>query len=451
MDPGHLHRLQAAEALANAGRLAEAEADCRAILDAALDMPEARALLGIIVARQQRFEEALDLLEGAILARGDVPQWHHELAGAHRRAFQPDPALAAARRAVALDPRNPRYLKGLAQVHVELGESGLARECLLGALAIAPDDFDTHLALADALLLDGEYLPGWAEYEWRLRSPLHREWSPPMRRPAWNGMRLPGKRLLLAADQGYGDAFQFARYVPMAAERCAEVILLCRPAQAPLFARLDGVGACVTDVADVGDHAAYAFLGSLPFVFGTELATIPAQVPYIVPDPARRRAWRDRLAPLGPATRVGLAWAGNPDNTTDWRRSIGLDRLLVLRGVADVRFVSLQSPVPEADRAAMAALEVEDLSAELTDFGETAAVLANLDLLLTVDSAVGHLAGAMGVPAWLLLYHPADWRWLPGRDDSPWYPSTRLFRQPRAGDWDTPIQRLLEAWERFVR
>ena len=272
-----------------------------------------------------------------------------------------------------------------------------------------------------------------------------------MRRPAWNGMRLPGKRLLLAADQGYGDAFQFARYVPMAAKRCAEVILLCRAAQAPLFARLDGAGACVTDMADVGEHAAYAFLGGLPFVFGTELPTIPAHVPYIEPDPARRRAWRDRLAPLGPALRVGLAWRGNPENTTDWRRSIGLDRLLGLRGAADVRFVSLQTPVPEPDRAAMAALAVEDLSAELTDFGETAAALTNLDLLVTVDSAVGHLAGAMGVPTWLLLYHPADWRWLRGRDDSPWYPSTRLFRQPRAGDWDTPIQRLLEAWERFVR
>ncbi len=450
MDPEQLRRLRAAEAQANAGQLGEAEAACREVLDAAPGLPEARALLGILVARLLRFEEARDLLEDAIRARADVPQWHHYLAGVYRRMFRLDDASAAARRAVALDARNPRYLKDLAQVLFDRGETEAGRDLLVRALTVAPDDFDVHLALSHALLSDGEFLPGWAEYEWRLRSPLHQRWLPPMPGPAWNGMRLPGKRLLLVADQGYGDAIQFARYIALAAGRCGEAIVLCRPALVPLFSRLAGVGGCVTDIAGAGAHAAHAFLGSLPFLFGTEPATVPATVPYLTPAPARRRAWRDRLA-AGAELRVGLAWAGNPENTSDWRRSIRLERLSGLRHAANVRFVALQTPVPEADRAAMAALAVEDLSAELLDFGETAAAVANLDLVVTVDSAMAHLAGAMGAPVWVLLHQPADWRWLSGRTDSPWYPSMRLFRQERAGDWDTPIARLLAEWESFVR
>jgi ADP-heptose:LPS heptosyltransferase len=447
VDPDTLRRLRAAEALANAGRLTEAESDCRALLDVA---PEAGALLGIILARRQLFAEARAFLEAAVRARGEVPQWHHELAALWRRSFRLDEALAAARRAVALDARNPRYMKGLAQVHFDRGEAADARALLLETLAIAPDDFDAHLAMAHALLSAGEFLPGWAEYEWRLRSPLHRALAPPMQRPAWNGMRLPGKRLLLVADQGHGDAIQFARFVGLAATRCAEVVVLCRDAVVPLFARLAGVSACVTDVADVGPHAAYAFFGSLPFLFGTEIASLPGAMPYLAPDPRRRRTWRERLASR-PGFRIGLVWAGNPENTSDWRRSIALDLLLGLRDVADTRFVSLQPHVAETDRAAMAALGVEDLGRALTDFGETAAAIANLDLVVTVDSAVAHLAGAMGVPVWVLVHHPADWRWLTEREDSPWYPSMRLFRQPRAGDWGTPIRRMVAALRELAR
>ena len=434
----YLSRLQAARALANAGRLAEAEADCRTLLGAAPDLPEAAALLGIIVARRERFQKARPLLEAAIDRRSDVPRWHFELARPHRRSFRPDAALDAARRAVRLDPHNPRYLKNLARVHFDRAEDEQGRACLLDALAVAPDDFDAHLALGIALLAGGEFAAGWREYQWRLRAPAHQNATPAMTRPVWNGMRLPGKRLLLVADQGHGDAFHFARFVPAAATRDAEVVLLCQPAQAPLFACLDGVHACVTDMAEVGEHAAFGWLASLPHVLGMDHA---APAPWLKPDPSRRAAWRAMFARrlAGPDLRVGLVWSGNPANSIDWRRSIALDRLLGPEPPAGIRWVSLQH-VRDTDKAAMARVGIVDLSAELTDFGETAAAITNLDLVVTVDSAVAHLAGAMGVPTWILVHHPSDWRWLAGRDDSPWYPSVRLFRQPAAGDWDTPIR-----------
>jgi hypothetical protein len=407
-------------------------------------MPEATALLGILAARQHRFDEAQALLETAIAARADVPQWHYELRQVHRRGFHLDAALAAATEAVRLDPVNPRYWNGLGQIHVDRAEHGAAIGCFMNALARAPGDTEAHLSLAHELLSRGDYRAGFMEYEWRFRAALYKDALPTITRPQWNGMRLPGKRLLLGADQGYGDSFHFARYVRLAAERCGGIVLLCRSPQIPLFARLPGVEACITDITKAGEHAAFCWMASLPYIFGTELATIPAATPYLSPDPTRRSAWREELARRLPETglRVGLVWAGNPENSGDWRRSIRLERLRDLGAIPGLRLVSLQKPIPQIDRADFAALGLEDLSPGLTDFGETAAAIANLDLVVTVDSGVAHLAGAIGVPAWVLIHHPADWRWLLNRDDSPWYPSLRLFRQPVAGDWATPIARL---------
>ena len=435
----YLPRLRQIEAMANAGRLAEADTACRAVRQEAPSLPEAAALHAIVLSRQNRFAEAGALLDRAIQARGTVPQWHFERAVCHRRAFALDAALAAIQRAVALDPASPRYRKELAQILIDQGETGAARAVLAEVLADTPDDFDAHLALSHVLLAAGEFLPGWAEYEWRLRSPLHQRMAPAMTRPVWNGMAMPGRRLLLIADQGLGDAIQFARYIPLAAAWCAGVSVVCAAPLVPLFSTVTGVQVCVTAVAAAGEHTAFAWFASLPFIFGSELETIPAAVPYLRPAPSTARP-----SPAHPRT-IGIAWAGNPENTSDWRRSIPLSRLTGLANVPGVRLVSLQAAVPDADRPAMAAMAMEDMSAGMTDFGGTAAIVAGLDLVIAVDSAVAHLAGAMGVPVWVLVHQPADWRWLEGRTDSPWYPTMRLFRQPAAGDWDTPIGALTAA------
>ena len=215
--------------------------------------------------------------------------------------------MAAARRAVALDPRDPRYLKGLARAHAELDQSSLARDCLVGRWP-SRRTLSTPTSRWRTCCCGTEYLPGWADYEWRLRSPLHRAWSSANAPAGLEWHELPGKRPRPAADQGYGDAFQFARYVSVAARRCAEVVLLRRPAQAPLFARLDGVGTCVTDIKEVGEHAAYAFLGSLLFVFGTEPAHYsPDTLHRTGPEAPPCLARSPGAVGSGPAGRPGMA------------------------------------------------------------------------------------------------------------------------------------------------
>jgi hypothetical protein len=441
--PDLMRRLIDVQSMANAGKLQEAEAACRAIVAAADPaMPEATAVLGFILGRLNRFDEARGCLEAAIAVRNDVPHWHLELSRIYRRALRLDDALTHARIAVRLGPDDARFHLGLARVLVDRGENEAARAALLDALIAAPEDVESHLALAHLLLAEGEYPAGWEEYEWRFRAPRFQTAMPRFTRPHWNGMRLPGRRILIAADQGYGDAFQFSRYLPLVADRCAGVVVLCRAAQIPLFSRIEGVDACVVSINDSFPHAAWCWMASLPRLFGTDLSNIPGGRGYLSPDPERCAFWRGELArrlPKG-GRRIGLVWAGNPDNATDWRRSIPLSLFEPLRSIAGLNLVSLQVQVSDADRAG---LDLLNLGAELTDFGETAAVIANLDLVVSVDSAVAHLAAAMGTPAWILTYQPADWRWLIGRDDSPWYPSVRLFRQARAGDWTEPVARLI--------
>ena len=443
-----LQRLNQAQTVANQGRLAEAEAMCRDILATAPDMPEAAAMLGFILVRLNRFEEARALLESAIARRADVPHWHLELSQSYRRALRLDEALARAAEAVRLAPNDARFHVGLARVHVERGDPAAAREALLEALLRAPNDVDAHLALAHLWLSEGEYRPGWEEYEWRFRAPRFQTAMPRFTRPVWNGMRMPGRRILVAADQGFGDAFHFSRYLPLVAERCGGVVVLCRAAQIPVFSRLDGVTDCVVSIHDTEPHAAWCWMASLPRLFGTTLDNIPGTPSYLSADPARQAAIAARL-PVG-RKRVGLVWAGNPDNSTDWRRSVPLKLLAPLAEIEGLQPISLQLSPPETDRATMRDMGLFDLSDALSDFGETAAAIANLDLTIAVDSAVAHLSAAMGVPTWILVYEPADWRWLTGRDDSPWYPAARLFRQTEVGDWTDPVARLIAAARDWV-
>lgn len=448
-----MQRLVAAEKLINDGNPREAEAACLAVLDDRPGMPEAQALLGFIIARSRRLEEAEALLRAAIGKRPDMPHWHFELRNILRYDFRLDEALFHAREAIRLDPKTARYRNGLSQVHFDRGEYDQGYAAVLDALACDPVHPESHLSLAHALLASGNWRAGWAEYEWRFRSPIYAKAMPRPNRPVWSGAPLPGRTLVVSADQGFGDSFQFARYLPMAAARCGALTLVCRAPQVSLLARVPGVARVVTDLRDAGEHAAFSWLASLPHVFGTEPSSVPATLPYLTPALTRRAAWRQRLdAAVGAATRVrvGLAWAGNPDNSADWRRSLRLDALSDLAAIPGVQLVSLQSPVPAADRATFAAWGLTDFSADLTDFQETAAMIANLDLVICVDTAVAHLAGAMGVPVWTLVYEPADWRWMTRREDSPWYPTMRLFRQPRAGAWAEPIGRLATALRNLV-
>ena len=311
------------------------------------------------------------------------------------------------------------------------------------ALALEPDHADAHWNRAWALLSLGDCERGWPEYEWRWKST---EWIPLPRRSSaarWLGDCDPaGRTIFLQAEQGAGDTLQFLRYVPLLAGRGANVVLELPRSLARLCAAYRDWARLVLEDEPVPPHDLQCAMASLPLAFRTTLETIPARVPYLAADPALADAWKARLGPPAGARRVGLAWAGSPRQKSEPRRGIGLEPCLPLFEVPGLEWVSLQVGERAADLARLPAGAVKDVSAQLDDFAQTAALVANLDLVITTDTSVAHLAGAMGKPLWILLMHAADWRWLRGRDDSPWYPGARLFRQANPGDWAGVIARV---------
>jgi hypothetical protein len=257
---------------------------------------------------------------------------------------------------------------------------------------------------------------------------------------------LSGKTILLYAEQGVGDCLQFARYAPLVARRGARVLLAVHRELKALLSNL--ADAVFAEGEPLPPFDLRCPLLSLPLAFGTTLATIPDNVPYVHADAEQVARWQTRLGPSG-SLRVGLAWSGNPAHKNDYRRSLAFDCLAPVLALPDVQFVSLQKKVRPADAERLRRSPLIDLAAELNDFADTAAVVASLDLVIAVDTAVAHLAGAMGKPTWVLLPFSPDWRWLLDRDNSPWYPTARLFRQPRIGDWASVIARVAEElWRR---
>jgi Flp pilus assembly protein TadD len=437
-----------AQAAAQAKRLNEASGICADVLAAAPDHPAALALQGIVAAMAGDPEKGVSLLRRAIQIRPGNATWYAHLSSLCRSTYRMEEALATGQESIRLDSNNPEHLVNLSLIFVDTDDRERAMACLLRALGLKHDHADGHLAMAQNLLAMGDFDPGWMEYEWRNLTEAGKATMPAMTSAAWNGMRIPTGRLLLVGDQGYGDTIQFARYIPMAAERCQEVILGCSAEMGPLLANIPGVSQYCHRWTDVPGHAAHCRLSSLPYLFRTQLNTIPSQFPYLKVDPSRIAHWRERLnATLPPGVkRIGLAWTGRPTHPNDRRRSMALAQLAPLVGAGSASFVSLQKPMPSRDLPTMSQFPgMVNLADDLTDFGETAAVVENLDLIITVDTSMGHLAGALGKPAWILIPKAADWRWMLQREDSPWYPSVRLFRQPKPGAWDEPLDRLRAA------
>ncbi len=431
-----------AQSAAQAKRFGEAIGICNDVLGAHPDHPPALALLGILSGMTHDPERGVALLEQALRLRPGNASWNAHLASLCRATYRMERALSAGQESVRLDPNNADHLVNLSLVFVDVDDRERATACLLRALGLNHKHADGHLAMAQTLLATGDFESGWMEYEWRNETEAGKNTMPPMTSAPWNGMRIPKGRILLVGDQGYGDTIQFARYIPMAAERCEEIVLGCSAEMGPLLRDIPGVKQFCHRWNDVPGHAAHCRLSSLPLLFGTRLDSIPAKVPYLKADPARIAAWRERLdaqLPQG-VKRIGLAWTGRPTHPNDRRRSMRLERLLPLADAGQAAFVSLQKPMPEADRAVLSRFNgMTDLADDLTDFGETAAVMENLDLIITIDTAMGHLAGALARPVWIMLPKAADWRWLLDRSDSPWYPTVRLFRQATPGGWDKVI------------
>jgi hypothetical protein len=396
-------------------------------------------------------EAALALLEQAIATAPDIARYHRRAWTLLRQLRRYDEALTAARRAAALAPGDATAFADLAAAHGCLREVAAMRAAAEQAIALDPALPAAHFARAAALLVDGDFAEGWQEYEWRLRLPGTAGGIPPDDWPRWDGTPIPNGRLLLFADQGRGDIIQFARYIPWAAARCRELALCCPGEMWPILRQFPELHHLVAEWHHAPPCDCFAPLGSLPMLAETRLDSIPAPIPYLRADPARAATWRERLDAMLPRgyRRVGLIWSGNSAHTGDLERSASLAQFAPLASRPNIALVALQQG-PALSQAAryFGRAPLLNLGPELHGFGDTMAVLDALDLLVTVDTGVAHLAGAMGRPVWMLLPFAPDWRWLLDRDDSPWYPTLRLFRQPRPGAWEPAVTQIVTALRR---
>src|ERR1700761_6435787 len=339
--------LARAQSAAQARRFGEASGICNDVLAASPDHPPALALLGIIAAHTNDPERGITLLERAIAAQPGVASWHANLAALYRLAYRMQDALRVGQEAIRLDPQNADHLVSLSLIFTDVDDRQSAIACLLRAVGVKPDHADGHLALGQNLLAMGDFAPGWIEYEWRNQTEAGKGTLPKMTSAAWNGMRIPNGRLLMVGDQGYGDTIQFARYIPLIADRCNELILGCSAEVGPLLSVIPGVKQYCHRWTDVPGHAAHCRLSSVPYFVHTMPDTIPSQIPYLFADRTRVAEWRTKLGTMLPIRllRVGLAWTGRPTHPNDRRRSIPLAHLAPLSSAGRMSFVSLQKPL----------------------------------------------------------------------------------------------------------
>jgi tetratricopeptide (TPR) repeat protein len=375
---------------------------------------------------------------GKAYAIAPDPAWMLHFGHALQALERHEEALASYDKAIAHDPRRAEAYGGRGNALQGLNRHEEALASYLRALELDPGDPETHWNEALARLALGDYARGWEKYEWRWRNPALNMAPRRSDRPLWLGREdLAGKTILLHAEQGYGDAIQAIRYAPRVAARGAKVVLLCQKSLRSLFAGVEGVHTAVKDGEPLPHFDCHTPLMSLPLAFGTTLETIPAEVPYLRPSTEALERWRRKLSPDA-RFKVGLAWRGNPQFGRVRTKSFPFARLLPLLASPDCAFFSLQPGAAETHDALI------DYTSEFESFEDTAALIAGLDLVISIDTAVAHLAGALAKPVWILLPWHADWRWLRQREDSPWYPTARLFRQPAPGDWDSVIHLINE-------
>lgn len=370
----------------------------------------ARALLEL-----DQPEAALQSAEAALRQNNNLPDAHFERGNALAALGRFDEALMSYRQSTLLRP----------------------------ALAVA------HFAEAVVLLQRGDYADGWREFEWRDRSdpPPLSNLPPP---PAWRGENANGKSILVYSEQGAGDAIQFSRFAAQLADCGAAVTLLVPPAIEPLIATLQAPVIVASDANALEAPDYVCPILSLPYLLKTSLETLPRDVPYLYASPQRKNTWSARLGAKEKRLRIGLAWSGNPAHRNDRNRSIPLETLQPLLNLTEVDFICLQTQVRSEEDALLATMPIRDFRSDMIDFADTAALASLVDLVISVDTSVAHLAGALGKTTWVLLPTVCDWRWMLERTDSPWYPTVRLFRQSRPRDWDSVIRRVRDAVKEFT-
>jgi tetratricopeptide (TPR) repeat protein len=441
-------------ALGALGRLTEAIAAYQAAVECQPDLAEAITNMGALFAERGRLDEAMAHHRRAIDLSPNLAVARNNMGNVRLKQGHLDDAVACFRSAARCSPDS---LEALCNLGVTLQLQGRLDEAIASyrtALDLRRDYPEAHFFLATALLASGDLAAGWQEFEWRRRTTegiaAHRQTAS---LPQWRGEAAPGRTLVIHAEGGLGDTIQFCRYAPMAAVMGVRVVLAVQKPLVRLLQTLNSVDLVVAGAWKPHECDLYCPMLSLPFALGTTMASIPSAASYLQADAEQAATWRTRLAAIAPdRPRVGLVWAGNPRSdipglaAIDRRRSLAPDRLAPLFDVPGLHFFSLQKDGPQAPQD----FPLADHMHEMEDFADTAALIANLDLVISVDTSVAHLAAALGKPVWLLERFDSCWRWLAGRRDSPWYPTIRLYRQPHPGHWDQVVTEVTRDLHKFA-
>ena len=428
------------------GKLDEAAARFKQALALSPNYAEAHNNLANVLLRQGKLDEAVARSEQAVALNPDYAEAHNNLGIALWRQGKLDEAAAHHERALALRPRLVEAYNNLGNVLKGYGKLVEAAARYRQALAIRPDFTHAQLGLATCYLVEGDYERGWPAFESRLRIP---GFVPQHPLPRWTGEPLAGRSVLLLGEQGLGDTIQFVRYARALKKLGARVVLACQAGLGRLLASYPDADELFLLGSDGQlPHCDYCLpLLSAPLAFRTDAATIPVEVPYLSADPELTAKWRAELAGVD-GLRIGIVWQGSRGFDLDRQRSIPLAQFAPLASLPGVRLVSLQKGFG-SEQVATVDFRVLDFSARLDEvagpFMDTAALIRNLDLVIAPDTAIAHLAGALGVPVWLALSCTSDWRWLQGRDDSPWYPTMRIFRQTTFDQWPDVFERMANA------
>ncbi|MBD2464965.1 tetratricopeptide repeat protein [Oscillatoria sp. FACHB-1407] len=423
------------------GQFQEAMECYRAII--AIDPNNATAYynLGQLLEQQGQSDEAIAHYQTVIQLQPDNVASYYNLGHLLDRHGRLEEAIAYYRVLITIDPDSPKAYSYLGFALSQQGKFDAAMAAYQQALDLNPDDPETHWYKAFLLLQLGNLTQGFAEFEWRWQLPGATK--PHFSVPQWDGSPLQGRTILLHTEYGFGDTIQFIRYVDWVAERGGSVIVQCPPSLVRLLSSMPSIQHVIPMGMELPAFDVYAPLLSLPHLFKTTLDTIPQQIPYLAP-PTQGTFTLE--APQNTHLKVGIAWAGNPDYPRDHSRSCSLQEFANLLTTPKVAFYSLQKGERVAELVDLPdAIAIQDLSGLLNDFANTAGAIAQLDLVITTDTAVAHLAGALGKPVWVLLSFVPDWRWLLDREDSPWYPTMRLFRQSQLGDWAGVFDRVTQA------
>lgn len=436
-------------ALMQLGRAPEAVRCFQAAREANPAMPEPAYNLGGARKMLGDWPGAVEAQRAAIALRPGYAEAWYEIGCVLERLDDLDGAAAACRRALELRAVYPEAWAQLGDVLLQAGDQGEAIAAYRRSVALAPGLATSLYRLSLALLGHGDFDEGWRLYESRHAAGeglIPR--PPPLPMPRWQGESLAGRRLLIVTEQGYGDHIQLARFVPLLARQGVGITLGVSPELESLMLGLEGATRVVSRLEDTWASGCdrWEHIGSLPLRLGLRADAIPAPMSYLRADARKSAAWHERLTALGPGRKVGLVWAGRPTHANDWRRSIPFESLAPLASIPDVHWIGLQKGDRAADvRSAMAGPKVLALGDQLGDFADSAALIDALDLLISVDSAPAHLAGALGRPVWTLLPMQPDWRWRPDGERSRWYPTMRLIRQRARGDWGGVVDRVAQA------